>query len=73
MVRGTDYAVDQTTGIVTFTTAPALASPPLPILADFSFHYPVRFGSDALKAQLEEGGNVISWSQIMLRETKIIS
>jgi uncharacterized protein (TIGR02217 family) len=65
----TDYTVDETTGLVSFLAAPAATSPPTPILADFQFHYAVRFADDALKAQLEEGGS-ISWTQITVRECK---
>jgi uncharacterized protein (TIGR02217 family) len=71
MTLGTDYTVDQTTGLVTFTVAPASGSPPLPIIADFNFDYPVRFANDALVAQLEDGGSLISWTQIKLREDKL--
>ncbi len=73
---GTDYTVDETSGIVTFTTAPAAGSPPYAVTADFEFHYPVRFVSDELAAQVEEsdvqGGNaLVSWPQFELREVKI--
>ena len=70
LTLGTDYSVNETTGMVTFTTAPASASP---VLADFSFHYVVRFDDDALKAQLEESpsdARLVSWPQIVLREVK---
>ncbi len=72
----TDYTVDATTGIVTFTTAPPSGSPPNAITADFQFHYPVRFASDELAAQVEEsdvqgGATLVSWPSFELREVKI--
>jgi len=75
---GTDYTLDQTTGLVTFTTAPAATSPPTPITWTGEFHVPVRFTQDALKAQIEpsfvQGGEaIVSWSQIELKETRDIS
>jgi len=77
-VLNSDYTVDETTGIVTFLAGhiPVLTSPQTHIFADCEFHYPVRFMSDALSAQLEEsdveGGNaLVSWQQIQVREVKI--
>lgn len=74
---GTDWTIDPTTGIVTFTTAPS-GSPPATITADFQFHYPVRFKDDALAAQVEEsdvqGGDIlISFPSFELRELKLAS
>jgi uncharacterized protein (TIGR02217 family) len=70
-VPGANYSVDQTTGIVTFVTAP-LASHA--ITASGQFHFPVRFDTDDLPMQLEEsdvaGGNPIaSINSITLLET----
>ncbi len=73
---GTDYTQDYTTGIITFTVAPAAGDL---ITADFQFHYPVRFTTDEMKAQVEEsfvnggqGGNpLISWPNFELREVKV--
>lgn len=69
----TDYTLDETTGIVSFVTAPVSGHP---ITADFSFHFPVRFTADQMKAQVEPsdvlGGNIlISFPQFELREVKI--
>ncbi len=69
----TDYTVDQTTGLVTFGTAPAAGHT---ITADCQFHFPVRFMVDELKAQVEPsdvlGGNIlISFPQFELREVKV--
>ena len=73
MAGGTDYTVDQTNGLVTFTEAP---SSTIPIIADFNFHYPVRFANDKLDAQLEESGSdqrLVSWPQITLKEVKLLA
>jgi len=69
----TDYTVDETTGLVTFVTAPTNGHA---LTADFQFHFPVRFTTDELKAQVEPsdvlgGKTVISWPQLELREVKI--
>lgn len=67
------YTIDSTTGIVTFVTAPIAGHI---ITADFDFHYPVRFTSDELKAQVEPsditGGRIlVSWPNFELREVKV--
>jgi uncharacterized protein (TIGR02217 family) len=69
----TDYTLDQTTGLITFVTAPAAGHA---ITADCQFHFPVRFMVDELKAQVEPsdvlGGNIlISFPQFELREVKV--
>jgi uncharacterized protein (TIGR02217 family) len=72
----TDYTVDFTTGLVFFGTAPVAGHQ---ITADFQFHYPVRFTSDELKAQVEasfvnagqDGQPLISWPNFELREVKV--
>src|SRR5208282_4973086 len=61
----TDWTIDATTGIVSFTVAPAAGHH---VTADFQFHFPVRFTSDALAAQVEEsdvqgGDTLITWPQ----------
>lgn len=70
---GTAWDVDETTGLITFLTAPLADHL---ITADFQFHFPVRFMTDELKAQVEpsgvqEGKTLISWQQFELREVKI--
>lgn len=70
---GTNYTVDATTGIVTFTTAPAAGHA---ITADFEFHLPVRFNVDEMQAQIEPsdvpGGNsLITWANVALMEVRI--
>lgn len=74
---GTAYNLDETTGLVTFLAGHIPAgSPPDAVTADFSFHYPVRFTTDALAAQIEEsyvkgGEAIISWPQVELKELRI--
>lgn len=76
LTNDVDYTVDETTGLITFTIAPTLGHF---ITADFQFHYPARFTSDELKAQVEPsnvnggiGGNpLITWPNFELRETKV--
>lgn len=75
LALGTDFTVDDSTGLVTLATAPALTSPPTPILADFEFHFVVRFLADVLKAQVEEsdvvdGDILVSCDAIEIREVK---
>ena len=71
-----DYTQDYTTGIISFGSAPTSGHT---ITADFQFHYPVRFTSDELKAQIEpswvnggqNGQPLISWTNFELREVKV--
>jgi len=71
---GVQYTLDQTTGVVTFATPPALGHI---ITADGQFHFPVRFDvDDQTNAQVLEsdvyGGNaLITWSQVNLIEIRI--
>jgi uncharacterized protein (TIGR02217 family) len=71
----TIWTVDYTTGIVSFATPPAAGHI---ITADFQFHFPVRFTSDELRAQIEEsyvegGLTLITWPNFELREVKILT
>lgn len=50
---GADYAVDTTTGMVTFGTAPASGAP---VTAGFQFDVPVRFDTDYLEVNLSSIG-----------------
>ena len=63
----TDYAIDETTGIITFTVAPGST---LPVTANFSFDVPVRFDTDILEIT-KEFHEVESWVGIPLVEIKI--
>ena len=63
----TGFAVDYTTGIVTFDTAPTDGTA---ITADFEFDVPVRFDTDKLNASLESYGQN-SWQDIDLVEVRI--
>ncbi len=58
-VEGVDFTVDETTGAVTFTSAPA---PGLGVAAGFEFHTPVRFDTDELRVNLAafEAGDIPS-------------
>ncbi len=56
-----------TTGMVTFTSAPANATA---ITADFEFDTPVRFDTDRLSASLDSYG-VNSWTDIPLVEVRV--
>ncbi len=48
---GADYTVDATTGVVTFTTAPAAGAA---VTAGFEFDVPVRFDTDRLAINIED-------------------
>lgn len=50
VVQASGWAVDTTTGIITFAVAPAAG---LPITADFEFDVPVRFDSDKFQARFD--------------------
>ena len=49
----TDFTVDNTTGVVTFPTPPAISSR---VTAGFKFYVPVRFDTDTLPITLENYG-----------------
>ena len=60
------WSVNTTTGIVTFSAAPANG---VAVSADFEFDVPVRFDTDRLSASLDTYG-VHSWSDIPLVEVR---
>ena len=62
----TDFTLNYTSGLVTFSPAPAMDTV---ITADFEFDVPVRFDTDRLSATLDTyGGN--SWNDVPLLEVK---
>ena len=67
VLQSTGYSVNNATGVVTFSTAPAAA---VLIAADFEFDVPVRFDTDRLSAVLESYG-VNSWQDIPLIEVRV--
>lgn len=67
VVQGSGWSVDTTTGIVTFTSAPASG---VAITADFQFDVPARFDTDRLSATLEAYG-ASSWRDIPIVEVRI--
>jgi len=67
-LRGTaSYAIDHTTGIVTFNEAPKSG---VIITADFEFDVPVRFDTDELQLSMD-GFNTGSWNSIALVEIRL--
>jgi len=72
-VTASGWTVDATTGLVTFTTAPASGAA---ITADFQFHYPVRFDTDDFDMQIDEsdvsaGMPIVTWNSITLIEVRL--
>ena len=63
----TGWSVNSTTGIVTFSTAPAVG---VQITADFAFDVPVRFDSDHMDLTIETY-QLGSWGQIVLLELRL--
>jgi uncharacterized protein (TIGR02217 family) len=63
----TDYAVDYTTGIITFVVAPGVDAV---VTAGYCYYVPVRFEIDKLLAT-HEMYNVHTWGNIPLFELKI--
>ena len=74
-VDGTkQYSLDETTGIITFVTAPSGSPAPI-ITADFDFHFPVRFDLDNLQRQIETpeaAGLILTVTGITLKELRIV-
>jgi uncharacterized protein (TIGR02217 family) len=60
------WSVNTTTGLVTFTNAPA---PGVQVTADFEFDVPVRFDSDQMDITVETY-QLGSWQQIVLLEIR---
>lgn len=67
VLQGSGVAIDSTTGIVTFDTAPGNG---IEIAADFEFDVPVRFDTDRLSATLDAYGSH-SWLDIPLVEIRM--
>jgi uncharacterized protein (TIGR02217 family) len=71
---GYQYTLDQTTGVVTFTTPPAAGHI---ITADGQFHFPVRFDIDdmtnaqVLESDVHGGAALVTWSQVNIIEIRI--
>ena len=65
--NGDSYSLNNTTGVVTFATAPGNG---VLVSADFEFDVPVRFDTDRLSATLDEYG-VNSWHDIPLVEIRV--
>jgi uncharacterized protein (TIGR02217 family) len=61
------WSVDVTTGIITFTTAPAVG---LTITADFELDVPVRFDTDHMAVTIENF-HLHRWQQIPILELRI--
>lgn len=70
---GKKYTLDETTGVITFVTAPLAGHI---ITADYQFHWPVRFNLDQMQTQYKTGQNapqgiLISVSGMKLSELRI--
>ena len=63
----TAYALDTTTGKISFVTTPASSAI---ITADFQFDVPARFDTDTLSAKLDSYG-VNSWNNIPIVEVRV--
>jgi uncharacterized protein (TIGR02217 family) len=60
------WTVDTTTGLVTFSIAPAVG---IQVTADFAFDVPVRFDNDQMDVTIETY-QLGSWGQIILLEVR---
>ena len=67
VLQSSGYTLDTTTGIVTFTTAPANT---VVVSADFEFDVPVRFDTDALAVRAD-GPGLFVWDAIPIVEIRI--
>jgi len=67
VLQSSGVSIDTATGIVTFTTAPAIAET---ITADFEFDVPVRFDTDELAISMDSF-DAGSWNNISLIEVRI--
>ena len=67
VLQTSGVSVDTTTGLVTFSTAPAAGAV---ITASFEFDVPVRFDTDKLSASLDAYG-IHSWLDISLVEVRV--
>lgn len=66
-VQGTDYSVDENTGIITFVDAPPVSA--IVKVGAAEFHVPVRFDTDQLNTT-HEFWNTQSWNSIPLVEVR---
>jgi uncharacterized protein (TIGR02217 family) len=62
--RASGWSVDTTTGLVTFSTAPALG---VEVTADFEFDVPARFDTDHMAVTVESY-RLHAWQQIPIVE-----
>lgn len=67
VLQGSGYTVDITTGVITFTVAPANG---VVVSATFEFDVPVRFDTDQIEINLESYG-IGSWGNIPLVELRV--
>ncbi len=67
VLQSSGVSVDTTTGVVTFTTAPASG---VVVTASYQFDVPVRFDADRLSASLDAYG-IHSWLDIPLVEVRV--
>ena len=67
VVQSSGFTIDYTTGLVTFTTAPATG---VLVNADFQFDVPVRFDTDELAARADSPG-VFVWESISIVELRV--
>lgn len=63
-----DFTLNYNTGLITFTTPPALGKS---VTVTCEFDVPVRFGIDRMEASVE-GPEIFSWGSIILEEIKQI-
>lgn len=66
VLQSSGYTLNLTTGIVTFSVAPANG---VAVSADYEFDVPVRFDTDKLAARAE-GPNIYVWDSIPIVETR---
>jgi len=67
ILQSSGYTLDTTTGLITFTTAPANT---VLVNADFQFDVPVRFDTDALSVRAD-GPGIFVWDSIPIVELRI--
>ena len=67
VLQSSGYSIDYTTGIVTFTTAPANT---VLVNADFEFDVPVRFDTDTISVRTDSPGTY-TWDSIAIVEIRI--
>jgi uncharacterized protein (TIGR02217 family) len=66
VLQSSGYSINLTTGVVTFTTPPALG---VVMAADAEFDIPARFDTDRLSASLDSYGS-FSWAEIAVVEVR---